>query len=104
MENCLFCKIIQGEIPAKKIHEDEHCVAFFDINPKAKTHVLIVPKKHIPTLMDLERGDERLMGHLFLIANKIGKSENLEGYHLQMNVGEKGGQEIFHIHVHLLAN
>ena len=102
--DCIFCKIIRNNIPSNKIHSDDLCVAFPDINPQTKVHILIVPTKHIPTIKDLEHEDEKLMGHLIGVARDIAKKENLEGYKLQFNVGEKGGQEVFHIHLHLMGN
>ncbi|MBT5016637.1 histidine triad nucleotide-binding protein [Candidatus Peregrinibacteria bacterium] len=102
--DCIFCKIIEGVIPSNQIHSDDLCVAFPDINPKTKVHILIVPTKHIPTIKDLGHEDEKLMGHLIGVARDIAKKENLEGYKLQFNVGEKGGQEVFHIHLHLMGN
>lgn len=102
--DCLFCKIIAGEIPSKMVHQDDVTVVFPDINPKARVHLLILPKKHIPTIADLEDGDEKIMGHLMRVAQKVARAQNLSGYRLQFNVGKDGGQEIFHIHCHLLAN
>ena len=102
--DCLFCKIIAGEIPSKMVHQDDVTVVFPDINPKARVHLLILPKKHIPTIADLEDGDEKIMGHLMRVAQKVPRAQNLSGYRLQFNVGKDGGQEIFHIHCHLLAN
>lgn len=101
--SCIFCKIIAEEIPSQKVYEDEWGLVFHDIHPKSKVHLLIVPKKHIPTIMDLEIGDETIVGHLHRIAQEVGKNLGLEGYKLQINVGEKGGQEVFHLHVHLLG-
>lgn len=102
--DCLFCKIIAGDIPSKMVHQDAVTVVFPDIHPKARVHLLIVPKKHIPTIADLEDGDEKIMGHLMRIAQKVAHDQQLSGYRLQFNVGKDGGQEIFHIHCHLLAN
>ena len=103
---CLFCQIINKETPGDFIYEDDEIVAFNDKFPKSKTHILIVPKKHIETINDLkeEESDEILVGKMFLVAKKIAKEKNLEGYKLQFNVGEKGGQIIFHIHLHLISN
>lgn len=101
--SCIFCKIIAEEIPSQKVYEDEWGLVFHDIHPKSNVHLLIVPKKHIPTIMDLEIGDETIVGHLHRIAQEVGKKLGLEGYKLQINVGEKGGQEVFHLHVHLLG-
>ncbi|MFA5842332.1 MAG: histidine triad nucleotide-binding protein [Candidatus Gracilibacteria bacterium] len=103
MDDCIFCKIIEGKIPSTFEWDDEHCVAFKDLHPKARVHLLIVPKKHIATVMDLQEGDEKIMGHLIRTAKDLGKKMGLEGYRLQFNVGHKGGQEVFHIHLHMMA-
>lgn len=103
MSSCLFCEIIGGSIPAKKVFEDDQILAFYDINPKAKTHILIIPKKHIESGLTAQEEDESVLGHLILVAKKIAQEQNLEGYKLLMNVGKKGGQVIFHVHLHLLA-
>ena len=102
--NCIFCKIIEKQIPSKLEHEDDLSVVFHDINPKAKTHLLLVPKKNIATIKDLEEGDEKVMGHLIKMANQMGKKFSLENYRLQFNVGKGAGQEVFHIHLHLLSS
>jgi len=104
MSDCVFCKIAEKEIPSEFLYEDEFCIVFRDINPKADTHLLIVPKKHIPTIMDMEDGDEKIIGHLIACAKKMGTKLNLPGYHLQINVGKDGGQEVFHVHVHMMSN
>jgi len=100
----IFTRIIKGEIPTEKIeYEDEFCIVLHDLHPKAPIHLLIIPKKEIPTIMDAEDSDQALLGHLLLVARNMGKKMGLEGYRLQFNVGEKGGQEIPHIHLHLLG-
>ena len=102
--NCLFCRIIRGEIPSKKVHEDEHVFAFEDIQPQAPTHVLIIPKKVIRTLDDATADDQMLIGHLTLVAIKLAKELGLaKGYRLVMNCNEHGGQTVPHLHVHLLG-
>ena len=103
MENCIFCKIIKGEIPSTKVFEDEKLVAFLDINPKAKAHILIVPKEHIESIKRLEDGHKELVGEMFLAAQKIAKEKNLPGYKLVINVGREGGQIVDHLHLHLLS-
>ena len=103
MNDCIFCKIIGGEIPCKFLHEDDKSVVFNDLHPKDKTHLLIVPKKHILSIAEMEDGDEKIVGHLVHVAQKLGKEMGLTGYKLQVNVGRDGGQEIFHLHVHLLS-
>lgn len=106
MEDCLFCKIINKEIPSEPVYEDDEIIAFNDIHPQAETHILIVPKKHIPTINDLneKEKDELLIGKMTLIARNIAKEKGLSGYKLQFNVGESAGQIVFHIHLHLISN
>lgn len=103
---CIFCKIINKEIPSDFLYENGDVVAFKDIHPKAKTHILIVPKKHIETIKDLKEveADEVLVGKMFLVARDIAKSLNLDGYQTLFNVGRSAGQEVMHIHLHLLSN
>ncbi len=102
--DCIFCKIVSGDIPAPRVFENDTCIAFNDIRPKAKTHVLIVPRRHIDSVMTLKDSDKELVGELVLAAKKIAEDLKLEGYQLKFHVGEKGGQEVFHIHLHLLAD
>jgi len=106
MEDCIFCKIINKEIQSDVIYEDGEIIAFNDISPKAKTHVLIVPKKHIDTIKDLKEDeqDEILTGKMIVVARNIAKEKNLDGYQLLFNVGKSAGQIIFHIHLHLMSN
>ena len=103
MKNCLFCKIINKEVPSDIIYEDDKVIAFKDIHPKAPVHLLIVPKKHIPSVDHLEIEDKTLMGELILTAQKIAREKKLKGYRLQINVGRPAGQLIDHLHLHLLA-
>ena len=104
MTDCLFCKIVSGEIPTKKVYEDEHVLAFEDIQPKAPTHVLVIPKKHIRGLKEATAEDAELIGRLNLAAAKIGRERGIEdGYRTVLNVGPKSGQSVFHIHLHLLG-
>ena len=102
-EPTLFEKIITRDIPAQIEYEDEQCIVIHDIAPKARVHLLIIPKQPIPTVMDLQPTDSALMGHLLLVAKQLGDKLGLTGYKLQCNVGADGGQEIMHIHIHLLA-
>lgn len=104
MTDCVFCKILNKEIPSEFLYEDEICVIIKDLNPKAETHLLVIPKKHIPTIIDMEEGDEKIIGHLVLTAKKFAEQLNLPGYHLQINVGKEGGQEVFHVHMHMMSN
>lgn len=101
--DCIFCKIIKGEIPKAKVFENDSFVAFNDINPKASVHILVIPKKHIESVKDLKDNDKELVGELILTAQKIAKEKNLEGYRLVVNVGRGGGQIVDHLHLHLLS-
>ena len=103
--DCLFCKIIEKEIPSKPVYEDDQVLAFHDITPKDPTHILIIPKKHIATIDDLSGEDALLTGHMILAAKHIAKTQGLsdKGYRLVFNVNQAGGQEVYHIHLHLLG-
>ena len=105
MADCLFCKIINKEINSDILFEDDDVLAFRDINPQAPTHILIVPKKHISTINDLQQKDEALMGKIILTAQSLVKQENIaeNGYRLVFNCNSDGGQEVYHIHLHLLG-
>jgi histidine triad (HIT) family protein len=104
MDDCLFCKIVQGKIPSKKVYEDEYTFAFEDIDPKAPTHVLIVPKKHLTGLKEATAPDAQMIGRCHLTAAKIAKDRKIEdGYRTVLNVGPKSGQSVFHLHVHLIG-
>jgi histidine triad (HIT) family protein len=105
MPDCLFCKIVSGEIPAKIVHQDEDTLAFADINPQAPTHLLVIPRKHIPTLNDLAPGDDALVGKLHRTAAKLAKDGGFAeaGWRAVLNVNRGAGQTVFHIHLHLLG-
>lgn len=104
MKDCLFCRIVSGEIPSKKIYEDAHTFAFEDISPQAPTHVLVVPKKHIAGLKEATAEDATLIGQCHLAAANIARERSIEdGYRTVLNVGPKAGQSVFHMHVHLLG-
>lgn len=102
-DSCLFCRIVRREIPAKVIHEDEHTLAFRDIDPKAPTHVLVIPKQHIDTLN--EATDPTLVGRLLIAAKEIAAAEGIadDGYRAVVNCGAGAGQTVFHLHLHLLG-
>jgi histidine triad (HIT) family protein len=104
-ENCLFCKIVAGEIPSAKIYEDEFCVAFNDINPQAPTHVLIIPREHLDSLDKAQKSDKETLGHLLLAAAEIAREKNFaeDGYRTVINTNSDGGQTVFHLHIHLLG-
>lgn len=105
MNECIFCKIIKGDIPAKKIAEDENFIAIYDISPKAPVHVLVLPKKHIPSLINLKSADKDLMGSLMFQVKTIAAKLDLDksGYKVVINNGEGSGQFVFHLHLHLLG-
>lgn len=105
MEDCLFCKIIRGEIPSEKVYEDEEILAFKDIDPAAPIHILVIPKKHIASLAHMEDGDEVIVGKIYAVINKIAEEQGIkaEGFRVIVNCGENGGQEVMHLHFHLLA-
>ncbi|MBN2865909.1 MAG: histidine triad nucleotide-binding protein [Thiotrichales bacterium] len=103
-EKTLFSKIIDREIPSTIVYEDEKCIVINDINPKARVHLLVIPKKPIATLFELTPEDKDVMGHMMLLLPQLAQAQNLEGFKTQINTGEAGGQEVFHIHIHLLGN
>ncbi len=103
-EDCLFCKILAGEIPSDRVYEDDDVVAFRDINPCAPTHVLVIPRKHIATALAAEPGDAALLGKLMLAANEVARREGIEdGVRYVMNVNAGAGQDVFHIHLHVVG-
>jgi histidine triad (HIT) family protein len=102
--DCLFCRIIRGEIPAKKVYEDKETFVFEDIDPQAPTHVLIIPKKHVADVKGAKAEDAEIIGKLHLVAAKIARERNIEnGYRTVFNVGPGAGQSVFHLHLHLLG-
>ena len=104
-DECIFCKIIDRELDADIVYEDESVVAFKDINPAAPVHILIVPRKHIPSLRDLQQEDEELIGHLHSVANEVARAFKIHerGYRTVTNCGPDAGQIVFHLHLHLLG-
>jgi len=103
-EDCIFCKIIAGEIPADKLYEDDDVLAFWDISPQAPVHFLVIPKKHIPRPVDLAEEDEGISGKLLRIAADIAREHGVEdSYRLIFNNGSKSGQVVFHVHMHVLG-
>ena len=103
--DCLFCKIIKGEIPSNKVYEDELVYAFYDIEPQAPKHILIIPKEHIKSANDLTEENASVVGHVFAVAAKIAKAEGIAdgGYRIVNNCGEHGGQTVGHLHFHMLG-
>ena len=105
MKDCLFCKIINGEIPSNKVYEDEEILAFYDINPAAPIHILVIPKKHISSLAEITEEDEKIIGKIYGVINKIADEKGFkeDGYRVIVNCGKDGGQEVMHLHFHILA-
>lgn len=104
MENCLFCKIIAGEIPSTKVYEDDKCVAFRDIAPMAPTHILVIPKNHIGGVDELTADNADVVAHIFSVIPQIAREEKLDnGYRVVSNVGEDGGQTVRHLHFHIIG-
>lgn len=105
MEDCIFCKIIRREIPSSIVYEDSEIIAFRDVNPQAPVHILVIPKKHIASLVDLKEEDELLVGKIYTVINKIAKQEGIDkkGFRVIVNCGDDGGQEVKHLHFHILG-
>ena len=105
MEDCVFCKIVKGEIPSKKVYEDDEILAFYDINPIAKVHVLVIPKMHIKSLQELKEENKDLLFHLFEKINEVAKIVGVDktGFRVISNVGEDAGQAVKHLHFHILG-
>lgn len=102
--DCLFCKIVNGDIPARKLYEDDQVVAFHDIAPQAPVHFLVIPKKHIATLNDMDEDDRALLGHIVYTAQRLAREQGCtEGFRVVMNCNEQGGQTVYHIHMHVLG-
>jgi len=101
--NCIFCKIIAGDIPSSKIYEDEELIAFNDIRPIAPVHFLIVPKQHIESLVDCNAGQQALLGNMLLMVTELARQQGLNGFRTMINTGREGGQEVFHLHVHVFG-
>lgn len=103
--DCLFCRIVGGEIAATRLHEDDIVIAIRDVAPRAPTHLLVMPRRHVPSVADLTEGDAPLVGHLVAIAVELARAEGLEegGYRIVANVGRDGGQTVPHLHLHLLG-
>jgi histidine triad (HIT) family protein len=102
---CLFCRIVAGDLPSRRVYEDDVVIAFHDIAPRAPTHILILPREHIPSVLELTEDEGRLLGRLFRVAADIARSQGIaeRGYRLVSNVGEWGGQSVDHLHWHLMG-
>jgi histidine triad (HIT) family protein len=104
MDNCIFCKIVKGEIPATVVYEDDHVLAFYDIYPQAPVHIVVIPKEHIVSASDFDEANSHLAAKCFEAIAKIAKSEGLEsGFRVITNIGKDGGQTVFHLHFHILG-
>ena len=105
MSDCLFCKIVDGQIPSTGVYEDDRVVAFEDINPSAPVHILIIPREHIATTLDFEERHEALAGHMIRTAAQIAREKGIaeDGYRLVFNTNPQGGQEVYHVHLHLIG-
>jgi histidine triad (HIT) family protein len=101
--SCIFCKIVSGAIPCKKIYEDDEVIAFHDIKPMAKVHFLIVPKLHLETLKDCDTSHQQLLGKMLLLAPILAAEQDLKGFKTLINTGKEGGQEVFHLHMHVFG-
>ena len=101
MSDCIFCKIINGDFGTEFVYQDDLCVVFKDINPKADTHLLVVPKKHVESLNELD--DEKLLTHLMMTVKRVTKDLGLNSYRTVINTGKESGQEVFHLHIHILS-
>ncbi len=105
MEDCIFCKIINKQIPSTIVYEDEEILAFKDIHPVAPVHILVIPKKHVKSIMELQQEDEKTIGKIYSVIKQIATEQNIanDGFRVIVNCGENGGQEVGHIHFHLIG-
>ncbi|WP_427339533.1 histidine triad nucleotide-binding protein [Caloranaerobacter sp. DY30410] len=105
MSDCIFCKIVNGEIPSNKVYEDDKVLAFEDINPQAPVHILVIPKEHIPSIKDINEDNIDIISHIHLVIKKLAKEKGIDqdGFRIVNNCGEKGGQTVGHLHYHLLG-
>ena len=103
MSDCLFCKIIAGDIPSNKVYEDDLCYAFYDIDPQAPTHFLVIPKAHITSVATVNQENSAVVAHIFEVIAKVTKELGVESYRVVSNIGEQAGQSVFHLHFHVLG-
>ena len=103
MSDCLFCKIIAGDIPSNKVYEDDLCYAFYDIDPQAPTHFLVIPKAHITSVAAVNQENSAVVAHIFEVIAKVTKELGVESYRVVSNIGEQAGQSVFHLHFHVLG-
>ena len=103
MSDCLFCKIIAGDIPSTKVYEDDLVFAFRDINPQAPTHILVIPKTHIQSVSEINGENSSVVAHIFEVIAKLAKEQGMESYRVVSNIGEQAGQSVHHLHFHVLS-
>ena len=103
MEDCLFCKIVAGEIPSNKVYEDNVCYAFYDIYPHAPTHFLVIPKQHIQSVAEIDSSNSAIVAHCFEVIAKIAAEKKMDSFRVVSNIGEQAGQSVFHLHFHVLS-
>ena len=103
MENCLFCKIIAGEIPSNKVYEDEQCLAFYDIDPQAPTHFLVIPKAHIGSVSEVNGTNSAVVAHIFEVIARLAADMGMDSYRVVSNIGDQAGQSVHHLHFHVLS-
>ena len=103
MSDCLFCKIVAGEIPSKKVYEDNLCYAFYDVDPQAPTHFLVIPKAHISSVSSIDESNEAVVGHIFAVIARLARELGLDSYRVVSNIGQQAGQSVLHLHFHVLA-
>ena len=103
MSDCLFCKIVKGDIPSNKVYEDELCLAFYDIDPQAPTHFLVIPKAHISSVSEVNEENAAVVAHIFTVIAKVTKELGMDSYRVVSNIGQQAGQSVFHLHFHVLG-
>ena len=105
MSDCIFCKIVDGSIPASRVYEDDVCIAFNDLSPQAPTHILVIPREHVDSLATASQENQEILGHLLLTSAEIARERGFsdDGYRIVINTNADGGQTVFHLHIHLLA-
>ena len=103
MSDCLFCKIAKGDIPSNKVYEDEVCLAFYDIDPQAPTHFLVIPKMHIASVAEVNEENNAVVAHIFAVISKVTKELGMDSYRVVSNIGEQAGQSVLHLHFHVLG-
>ena len=103
MSDCIFCKIAAGEIPSKKVYEDDLCYAFYDLDPQAPTHFLVIPKQHIASAIEIDEDNCAVVGHIYAVIAKVAKELGFDSYRVVSNCGEQAGQTVFHLHFHVLS-